>query len=74
MHLQNGMREGGACGHKVEPQRRFNAILLNLDCIESAMDLRNEAQYLARYAITADEKEYFKLETECAQRRLDDFI
>ena len=63
---------GGACGHKVEPQRRFNAILLNLDCIESAMDLRNEAQYLARYAITADEKEYFKLETECAQRRLDD--
>lgn len=63
---------GGTCEHDVDPKRRFNAILLNLDCIESAMNLRNEAKYLSRYALTDSEKKYFEFETKCAQKRLDD--
>lgn len=63
---------GGACGHKINPQRRFNAILLNLDCIDAFMDLRNEAKYLSRCALTQAEKDYFAFEEELAQKRLDD--
>ncbi len=63
---------GGACGHEINPQRRFNAILLNLDCIDAFMDLRNEAKYLSKYAPTQAEKDYFAFEEELAQKRLDD--
>ncbi len=62
---------GGAGDNEVSPQRRFNAILLYLDCLDSAVELRNEAKYLSMYARTPLEREYFKFETEFAQKRLD---
>ncbi len=62
---------GGACGHKISPERRFNAILLNLECLEDAIDMRNEAEYLSRCAESKAERKYFEFETECAKKRVD---
>lgn len=63
---------GGACGHKINPQRRFNAILLNIDCIAAMVELRNEAKIFSKHASTEAEKKYFAFEEELAQKRLDD--
>lgn len=63
---------GGACGHEIKPKRRFNAILLNLDCIYEVMELRDEARILSNHAQTEAERKYFAFEEELAQKRLDD--
>jgi len=63
---------GGACGHEISPERRFNAILMHLDCIDDTMVLRDEAEYFSKNASTEAERRYFQFETECIQKRLDD--
>ncbi len=55
-----------------EPGRRFNSVLLYLDCIENAANLRDVAEYFAENSKTEEEREYFKFELECAQKRLAD--
>ena len=58
---------------KAAPGKRFSAFLIYLDCIENAATLRDAAEYLSKTAKTADEREYFRFETECAQKRLEEY-
>ncbi len=65
---------GGACGHKVDPEKRFDAILTNLDCIAETIYLRNEAGYYAGIAPSAEERAYFAFEEEIASKQLSDLL
>lgn len=54
----------GACGHEINPVRRFNAIIMHIDCIKDAMKLNEKSKNLAKNAQTDDEQAFFKLENQ----------
>ena len=65
---------GGACGHDVDPQRCFVAILMNIDCIMETMQIKNLAEYYSKEVKDVKERTYFAFEQELAQKQIEDLI
>jgi len=55
---------GGACGHKVDPDRRFKAVDMHFDCIIAAAETRDRAKSIAEHSNDETLSEYFTFETE----------